>query len=389
MPTSSFASLLEQVGAHARADDLAALALEVLLEAAAEPGADWRAIVSKRCRDKAITGEQATTGAGNVVQALEHATDDPAAARLVAAMAARALRQSPPRGVDAEDTTALQLIRVALTSGVEVMAALDDLAPELAGSLWGAVADALQRHDAHGDSVTRAEAVVAAGMLLASTHATARERRAQLASSLHAPMLARLVGATDGALPVPDTALSGEIAAVPRGPVATLFLGLCGWLLVSNVARLLARLALQYRRPVELRVTAKGVLVKSSTRLLGKVLRESESLLPLGGLARATREVRFPRAATYAGLLALAVGSYVGVSWFVDGVRASSFSLAATGLLVMALGIGLDFLLLSVLPGRQGKCRLLLVPKRGAVTCVGGVDADAADAMLRTLSGRA
>jgi hypothetical protein len=96
--------------------------------------------------------------------------------------------------------------------------------------------------------------------------------------------------------------------------------------------------------------------------------------------------VRYPRIALYAGLLALAVGSYVGVSAFVDGVRAASPSLLASGLAIVALGLALDFALSSVAPGARGRCRLLLVPRDGAKLCVAGVDAARADALLARLS---
>ncbi|NVL83962.1 hypothetical protein, partial [Escherichia coli] len=71
--------------------------------------------------------------------------------------------------------------------------------------------------------------------------------------------------------------------------------------------------------------------------------------------------VRYPRAAFYAGLLALAIGSYVGVRAFVDGVRAASPSLLLTGLVVIALGIGADFVLGSLVPGSRGRVRIAFV----------------------------
>ncbi len=384
MTTSTFAPLFGQLAAHPRIDDLARLAADTLLGVASAPGRDLRATVASLCEARSITSSDAETPVGNVVTALGRASDDPAAARLVAALAARAMAATPSDGVDAEDQTAVNLVRVASSAGVDVMAALDEAAPERASALWGAIADAVQRHDSQDGPLSRAEAVVAIGLMLSSTHPTARERREQLASTLRTPVLVRLLQSVlhaGGA----EASLSGEMAPAPRGLVATFLLGLTGWLLVSHFWRLLARFALQYRRPVHLRLTTNGVVVKSTTKLLGRVLRETEVVIPIEGLARATREVRFPRAAMYAGLLALAIGSYFGVSWFVDGVRASSFSLVATGVVMMALGVALEFLLLSLSPGRAGKCRLVLVPRRGAVLCISGIDIAQADAVLRAL----
>jgi len=384
MATSTFTPLFGQLAAHPRIDDLARLAADTLLGVASAPERGLRATAASLCEARSITPTDAETPIGNVVTALGRASDDPTAARLVAALAARAMAATPADGVDAEDQTAVNLVRVASSAGVDVMAALDEAAPDRASALWGAIADAVQRHDSQDGPLSRAEAVVAVGLMLSSTHPTARERRTELASTLRTPVLVRLLQSVlhaGGA----EASLSGEMAPAPRGLVATFVLGLSGWLLVSHLWRLLARFALQYRRPVHLRVTTNGVVVKSTTKLLGRVLRETEVVIPIEGLARATREVRFPRAAMYAGLLALAIGSYFGVSWFVDGVRASSFSLVATGVVMMALGVALEFLLLSLSPGRAGKCRLVLVPRRGAVLCIGGIDIAQADAVLRAL----
>jgi len=98
--------------------------------------------------------------------------------------------------------------------------------------------------------------------------------------------------------------------------------------------------------------------------------------------------VRYPGLALYAALLALALGSYVGVEAFVDGVRSASPSLLAAGLGIVVLGIALDFALSSLGPGSRGRCRVLLVPRDGAKLCVGGVETTGADAMLARLARR-
>ena len=181
--------------------------------------------------------------------------------------------------------------------------------------------------------------------------------------------------------------MKGELARAPRGGFATFLLAACGWLLAANIGRVLGRVALKYARPAEVQITPRGVMVRGHTELLGKVLKRYEVLIPLDGLARATREVRFPKMGMYAGLTALALGSYLGVSWFIDGVRAASFSLIAVGMLVILAGIGLDFALSSLIPGKSGKCRVIFVPKRGATVCVAQVDPKVADVTLSALAG--
>lgn len=387
MPTSSYASLNEQLAATPKAGALARWTLDCLFAAAAQPDADLKTLVASRLAVHGLAQSDADTPPGNVQNALLLVAQSSPPSPVLAVLAARALIEAPPGGIDAEDATARRVLQLATLYGIDVMGAMDELGPDRAGAMWGAIADAVQRHDLDGTGLTHAEALVAAALLGASGHETARERRGQM-SPVRSAVLGRVLGLRGAGQEAAEMTLSGELSPAPRGPFSTVLLAVCGWLLVSHVTRLIARFALQYRRPVALRLTSKGVVLTSSTRLLGKVMRESESIVPMEGLVRASREVRFPRAAMYAGLVALGVGSYLGVSWFVDGVRASSLSLAAAGLLVMALGIAVDFVLLSLLPGRQGKVRLVLVPKRGAVTCVAGLDASSADAMLRALSGR-
>jgi hypothetical protein len=155
-----------------------------------------------------------------------------------------------------------------------------------------------------------------------------------------------------------------------------------------HAARLVARLALAYKRPAEVVLSSGSVRIRSRTEMLGRTLRDREIVIARAQLARATREVRYPRLAFYAGLLALAVGSWLGVSTFVDGVRSASPSLLATGLVIVAVGIALDFALSSIAPSATGKCRLLLIPREGPKVCIGGIETKRADAALALLAKR-
>ncbi len=181
--------------------------------------------------------------------------------------------------------------------------------------------------------------------------------------------------------------VAGELSSPPRGPLATVLLAVTGLLLLLPAAQLVGRLALGYRRPAVVSLSDEGgVRVKARTELLGRTLRERDVLVPRAALMRATRDVRYPSLAMYAGLLALAIGSYLGVAAFVDGVRAASPSLLATGLAIVALGLGLDFVLSSLAPGARARCRVLFVSRNGVALCVGGVEAKRADALLARLA---
>src|SRR5258708_26458044 len=128
------------------------------------------------------------------------------------------------------------------------------------------------------------------------------------------------------------TRVTGEMMPPPRGQVATALMALTGVLLVARAARLVARFVLAYQRPAELTLADDGGLrVQWQTRMLDRTLGDGDVHVPRGSLVPATREVLYPRAASYAGLMALVAGSYVGVSTLVDGIRARSPSLAAGG----------------------------------------------------------
>lgn len=181
--------------------------------------------------------------------------------------------------------------------------------------------------------------------------------------------------------------LVGEMMPTPRGELATALLALTGILLLARGARLLARYVLAYRRPAELSLSDDGGLrLKWRTEMLDRTLRDGDVHVPRGSLVRASREVLYPRLAAYAGLLALVTGSYLGVSTLVDGVRAGSPSLIADGLVVVAAGLGLDFLATVLVPGFQGRCRIVVVPRDGQRLCIGAVDVERADAFLARLA---
>jgi hypothetical protein len=182
----------------------------------------------------------------------------------------------------------------------------------------------------------------------------------------------------------PLAALKGELSPPPRGPVGTALIALSGLALLRAGVRLCGRFALAYRHPAELRLSERGLEISHRTELLGRVLSDSETLIPLSNLASITREVRFARLGLYAGLLALVAGTYVGMGLLIDGVRVpgGSPSLLGLGLAAIALGIGLDYVLAVVLDAVRKTCRVVVVPHHGKRLCVEGLDPTAADVAL-------
>jgi hypothetical protein len=122
------------------------------------------------------------------------------------------------------------------------------------------------------------------------------------------------------------TELSGELRSAPLGPVVTTLLALSLLLFIGRGLSLIARLALAYKRPATLRIGPQGLELTHRIELMGRVLRDRATLVPLTNLSRVTREVRYARVGLYAGLAALVIGTYFGVGLIVDGVRVPQVS---------------------------------------------------------------
>jgi hypothetical protein len=332
-----------------------------------------------------LTREAAATPFGNALDVLERGPEDDAERALACALAAHVVASDPPHDREAEDRVANDLLWLAAHTPFDATGLLDRALGEGATTLWDSLADRIRRIDQGKlPALGRGEALVAAVALTSSGARGAAKQAAALATEVRDRKLARVLGA---AAKEPVDPVVGEMAPPPRSPAVTAALALTGLLFLIQAAGLLGRLALAYKKPAELTLSDDGgVRVRWRIELLGRTLRDRDVVVPRTALVRAAREVRYPRLALYAGLLALAVGSYVGVSAFVDGVRAASPSLLASGLAIVALGLALDFALSSIAPGARGKCRVLVVPRDGARLCVARVDVGRADAMLQRLS---
>jgi hypothetical protein len=392
MEADADARAYEALSKHPRIADLAAIARASMTGAAETRRAVGQPErVKELAAELKLTRDDATTPFGNALDVLERGPEDDAERALACALAAHVVALEPPKDREAEDRLSGDLIWLATHTFFDATGLLDTALGDRAASLWDAIADRIRRIDQGKlPALGRGEALVAAVALASSRANGAVRQAAALSTEVRDRKLARVLGAGAGApaaAPEPVEPVTGEMAPAPRNPAATAVLAITGILLLLQGARLLGRLALAYKKPAELTLADDGgVRVRWRVEMLGRTLRDRDVVVPRAALVRATREVRYPRIALYAGLLALAVGSYVGVSAFVDGVRAASPSLLASGLVIIALGLGLDFALSSINPGARGRCRLLLVPRDGRQLCVGGVDARRADAVLARLS---
>ncbi len=157
---------------------------------------------------------------------------------------------------------------------------------------------------------------------------------------------------------------------------------------VRQVFIWIVRVFLAYRANVEVRVTEKGLEIHEQKSLLGRQFRENTSLITLEHVRRLTREIRYARSGTYAGLAALGLGSFLGMRLFVDGLRVPGMSgtLLCLGLVVVVGGLCLDYLLANWLDATRGHCRFVVVTERGRGLCLAGVEPAQVDAVLTALA---
>lgn len=371
----------EALARSARLADLVAIAERVLVDAAMQRRADWGYLskVEAAAEEAKLARADADTPFGNVLSVLGTGPEGEVERALAAAIAAHAVAEGPR---DDDESVSGDILWLAANTAFDATSLLDRALGDEAADLWRAIGERVRRIDeGRGGALRRGEAFVGAAALAASSSDAAKKVALDLAEHLKDPGLARVVGASSAASG--ELTLEGEMVAAPRGFVLTTILAMTGILFVVHALRLVAKLALAYRRPAEVSLTEAGIRVNTRTEMLGKILREREHVIVRAGLVRVVREVRYPRAAFYAGLLALAIGSYIGVRAFTDGVRAASPSLLLTGLVIVALGIAADFVLGSVLPGARGRCRVAFVPRTGKTLCVADVDMKAADAAIK------
>lgn len=192
----------------------------------------------------------------------------------------------------------------------------------------------------------------------------------------------------DNVLDSPELSLEGERADLPRGPLSTALLVATGLLPLWRVTRLVGARLFGLKRRMTLRFSRGGLSVHERVELAGRVLRESERWIARENLAAVAREESHSRLGLYVGIVALLLGTYAGTRRLVDGVAVpgGSLGLVGSGLLLIALGAAVDFVVWSARDTSLSRCRLVVVPHRGRAFCMGGIQREAADAALRAVA---
>jgi len=191
----------------------------------------------------------------------------------------------------------------------------------------------------------------------------------------------------DGVAAPLTVTLCGERGPLPRGPAWTVLLVMTGVLPALRVLDWTGRRLLGLRRPMTLCFSASGLFLQERTELSGRLLCESHRWIPRENLARVAREVSYFRIGLYGGMASLLIGTYLGTGLILDGARVAhgSSTLVGAGLLLMALGVSLDFLISTAADSARSRCRLVVIPRRGAGFSCRAIDTGSADRALRAL----
>ncbi len=281
-------------------------------------------------------------------------------------LALLALRQHPLTNRAEAQTISRALLWHEAHSGLQPLSvALEVLSPAEQQPIAEGLAELLSG----ASGLARSERLMANAWL--SHHPSEQVRELALSVPAGAPELE-----LDPARGVQATLVQGELSPTPCHPVLTTVSALSGWLFASRTTSWLGRRLLGYRRPVAIRLDEAGLEVAERTLLLGRQLRERRTVLAWKDVSRLTREVRYPRLGLYAGLAALCLGSLVGTRFIADGLRVAGFSptLVGLGLVCVLVGIGLDLLLSGLSDAVRGRCRLLIVARRGSGWAVSGLE---------------
>lgn len=330
----------------------------------------------------------AATAAGNAVVVLREGARTDEQRELVADLVVLAAARDFPSAPETELETTRRMVWLEAHTSLRLLTPLREFLGGEASALGAALAraaqpDATSREGEPGPA-PRGELLVIAAAL----GAFPRELAARLPNApsflVSDEAAARLLAPVEAG---PEGFVEGELGPPPRSPWLTVVLALTLWLFVSHGARLLGKVLLGYRTPARARLSPRGLELDAKTQLLGRTLKEKSLLVPLEQLAEVERETRFARAGLYAGLIALALGTYVGMGFLVDGLRAPGGSLTLIGwaLLCIAAGVAADFALTSLGDGARGRCRLIIRPRQGRRFAVGKVDPARTEAMLERL----
>lgn len=141
------------------------------------------------------------------------------------------------------------------------------------------------------------------------------------------------------------TLLTGELRPLPPALWLRALQALSLYALARAVVRLFARFALGYRHVFTLEAEGRQLVLSHQKRVFGRTLVEFRSVLLLDRVRQITWEKAGASPLFFVGLSALAVGTFVGSRFMMEGVRAPGGApwLLSAGALLITSGLALDF----------------------------------------------
>jgi hypothetical protein len=174
--------------------------------------------------------------------------------------------------------------------------------------------------------------------------------------------------------------LSRRLCFAPFRIVAVL----TGFSLVRGVLALVGRYLLVWRREATAAIDGGTMTLDVEWSVLGKKFRRTRTVTPIRGIDAARFENRRRYVHLLVGFGCLAIGTWVGIQWLVDGLRAGFPQLALVGAGVVAAGVILDLVLYLFVPEGKGRSRVELVLGPWRVR-VAGVEREAGERFLEAL----
>ena len=155
--------------------------------------------------------------------------------------------------------------------------------------------------------------------------------------------------------------LKGEISRMPAWAPIRVLLTVTGLILVRSIISLVARYLLALRGRATASVQGSTITLTAEWSIFGRRIRRIKTKAPI----RRVDAIRFENRQRYLHLLvgfgALAVGTLVGVQWFLDGLRAGYAYLVLVGAGIVAAGIVADLCLFLLIPKGTGRSHLVVV----------------------------
>lgn len=341
-----------------------------------------------------IDYQKAQTTCGNLLTILERGPDTNVEWALIAAFAVRGFGNRLLVKSSSEQTELIEKF-VSHTDWLEVCTPYRIypfvgllLSESLSQSIYNSLAKTILSEDrqAHeGDAAFRAFNAMRLTVLTEAKNKSAKEVLERIALST-TDLFTRVYALTilGGDRPTINSRVSGYKGHIPEGTFHMIVRWISGWALLSWLIRLVLR-TVGYREEMELLLNQKSIKICQRKKLLGRIVRESDEVFPLGSLQWGGRYVRYPALHLLIGALSLSFGVLMGGMFLFDGMFAGDIVLIAAAFIVL-LGAGLDLVLDTLLPGRVGRITMELCLQKGRKLQIKGAPLEDAEDFLTVLS---